>query len=74
MDQNVWILKLDLHFFSIRNEIRRQIAAVELHSFNNLQIGVERLGFLDRDDTGIANRIHRLRQHVTNFSVTIGRD
>src|SRR5205807_110394 len=40
----------------------------------DVDFGVERLVFLDRDDAFIADLLHRLRDHLANSGIAVGRD
>ena len=52
----------------------REIAAVELHAFDDFEFGLGGLGFLDRDDALIADLLHRLGEEAADLGVAIGRD
>src|SRR3546814_4612231 len=41
VDQDIRILKLDRHLFRVGDEIRRQIAAIELHAFDDIKLRSE---------------------------------
>ena len=68
VDQDDRILQHDLHPFGIGHEIRRQIAAVELHALDDLERGVHALGFLDGDDAVLADLVHRLGDDPCRWS------
>src|SRR5690606_9514249 len=36
--QDAGIVELDLHFFLVRDEVGREVTAVELHALNNIQL------------------------------------
>ncbi|MCY1296946.1 hypothetical protein D9M70_463630 [compost metagenome] len=72
MDQDIGIVEFGPHLVGIRHEIRAEIAAVELHAFDDFEFGLRRLGFLDGDDTFIADLLHRLRQVAPDFLVAVG--
>src|SRR5262249_9356765 len=55
VDQDVRVFELGDHLLGVRHEVRRDIAAVELHAFDNVELGLEALRLLDRDDPLIAN-------------------
>ena len=42
--------------------------------FDDVELGVEALGFLDRDHALIADLLHRLGDHVADFLLAIGGD
>src|SRR5213079_1199443 len=58
----------------IGDEVRREVAAVELHAVYRLQRGLEALGFLDRDHAVLTDLVHRVGDLVADFSVAVGRN
>ena len=52
----------------------RKIAAVELHALDDLDLGIERLGFLDGDHAFVADFLHRGGDHLADRRVAVGRD
>ncbi len=74
MDQDERIGELDLHLFRVGDEVRRQIAAVELHAFDDVQLELEALGLLDGDHAFLADLFHRLGDLLADDGVAIGRD
>src|SRR6185437_10274203 len=61
------------HLFSVGDEVGRDVTAIELHALDNLDLGVERLGFLDRDDALVADLLHRLGDHAADGGVAVRR-
>jgi hypothetical protein len=55
-------VQFDLHLLGVGDEVRRQIAAVELHAFDDVQLELETLGLLDGDDAFLADLLHGLRR------------
>jgi hypothetical protein len=74
VDQDVRIVELGGHLFGVGDEIRAHIAAVELHAFDDVELGLDALGFLDRDDAFIADFLHRFGDHAADFDLAIGAD
>gem|GEM_PF-3930239 len=77
MDENVGIFEFDLELLRIRDEIGREIAAVELHALHSLEFGRKALGFLDGDHALVADLLHRLGENAADFLVAVrgdGRD
>ena len=72
VQENVGVLQRDSHLFGIGDEIRRKIPAIELHAFDDVELGLGRLGLLDGDHTLVADLFHRLSDHVANGGVAIG--
>ncbi len=61
------VIHLGDHLVRVGDEVRRQVTAVELHAFYDFKFGFQGLGFFDGDDTFIADLVHGLGDHVTNF-------
>ena len=74
VNEDVRILQLDDHFFGIGDEVRREIAAIELHALDDVEFGFGGLGFLDGDDALGADFLHRLGDHFADRLVAVGRD
>src|SRR5450830_469524 len=74
VDQQIGVIHLDAHLVGIGDEVGRDVATVELHALDHIELGLERLGFLDRDHAFIADLLHRLGQKVTDFAIAVGRD
>ena len=67
MNEDVGVLEFDRHLVCVGDEVRREIAAVELHAFDNVELGFQALGFLYCNNAFIADPLHRLRQHGANL-------
>src|SRR4029450_195699 len=74
VDEDVGIFELDDHLLGIGDEIGREIAAVELHAFDDIQLRLHALGFLDGDHAVLADAVHRLGDHVADRLVAVRRD
>jgi hypothetical protein len=74
VQQHVDVLELGRHLLGIGDEIGRQIAAIELHALDDIDLGLERLVLLDGDDAFIADFLHRLRDHLADRGVAVRRD
>ena len=59
-DQDVGFFQHDFHAVGVVDEVRADVALVELHAFNDVHLGIEALGFLDGDDAFLANLLHRV--------------
>ena len=73
VDQDVGVLKLDHHPFGVGDEIGREIAAIELHALDHLELGLEALALLDRDDAFVADPLHRLGDLGADLGVAVRR-
>ena len=74
VDQDVRVVELDRHLLGVGDEVRRQVAAVELHAFDDVELRGHALGFLDSDDAFLADLFHRLGDHVADFLLAVRRD
>ena len=60
VDEDVGVFHLDPHLVGVGDEVRRDVAAVELHALDDFELGLQRLGLFDRDDALIADLLHRV--------------
>ncbi|MNN21662.1 hypothetical protein D3C81_1349920 [compost metagenome] len=74
MEQDEGLFEGDLHLVGVGDEVGRQVAAVELHAFDDVDGGFSRLGFFDRDDAFVADLGHGQGDQLADFSVAVGRD
>jgi hypothetical protein len=74
VDEDVHILELGHHLLGVGDEVRREIAAVELHALDDVELGLGGLGLLDRDDALVADLLHRLGDHVADRLVAVRGD
>src|SRR5690606_3292769 len=74
VDQDQRVLEDRLHPLRIGDEVRRQVAAVELHAVDRLQRGLEALRLLDRDHAVLADLLHRVGDQVTDLRIVVRRD
>ena len=74
VDEDDRILEHHFHALGIGHEVRREIPAVELHAFDDVERGLERLGFLDGDDAVLADLVHRFRDDLADGRIAVGRD
>src|SRR6185312_4166424 len=74
VDQDVRVVQLDLLALLVVDEVRRQVAAIELHAFDDVQLVLEARAFLDRDHAFLADFLHRGGDDVADVGVGVGRD
>ena len=74
MEQDVGVLQLHAHLLGVGNEVGREIAAVELHPFDDVEFRLEALALLDRDHAFVADTLHGLGELCADLGVAIGRD
>ena len=73
-DEDVGLVELDHHAGRIGDEVRRDVAAVELHALDHLEGRLQALGLLDGDDALLAHLLHRLGEDVADGLVAVGGD
>ena len=66
--------RTDFHAIRIGDEVRREIAAVELHALDDFEDGVEAARFFDGDDAVFADLLHRLGDDVADLVVAVRGD
>src|ERR1700758_2841558 len=74
VDEDVGVLHLDAHLVGVGDEVGRNVAAVELHALDDVELGLEALGLFHRDDAFVADLFHGLRQVVADLLVAVGGD
>ena len=74
VDQDVNVFQHALHPLRVGDEVGREIAAVELHSFDHFQRRLHRLRFLNGDDAVFAHLLHRLGNDAADLLVGVGAD
>src|SRR5207247_11098483 len=71
---DVGVLKNGFHALGIGDEIRREIAAVELHTLDDIELGLKRLRLFHGDDAILADSLHGFGNDATNRLVIVGAD
>src|SRR5690606_2789370 len=74
VQEDVRVIQLRLHALLVVDEVRAEVAAVELHAFHDFQLVLEALAFLDGDDAGMTNLVHGLGDQVADVRVGVGGD
>src|SRR5260370_13052174 len=74
VDQDVGIFHFNAHFVGVGDEVGRDIAAVELHAFDDLDSALSRLGLFNGDDALVADLLHGVGEELADFGVAVGRD
>src|SRR5712675_1181917 len=72
VDKDVGIFHFNAHLVGVGDEVGRDVSAVELHALDDLEFGLERLGFFNRDDTLVADLLHGVGEELADFRVAIG--
>ena len=71
VNEDVRIIEDRFHRFRVGHEVRREIALVELHAFDDVEAGFDRLGFFDRDGAVLADLVHRVGDDLTDRLVPV---
>src|SRR5208283_2842860 len=74
VDQDVRLVHLGDHLLGVRDEVRAHVAAVELHALDDVELGLDALGLLDRDDALVADLLHRLGDHLADLDLAVRAD
>ncbi len=74
MQQDQRILVLDLLAGRLVDEVRRQVAAIELHALDHVEFVRQALAFLDRDDAFLADLLHRFGDDLADLDIRVRRD
>ena len=73
VDQHVGVLEDGLHALGVSDEVRREVALVELHALGEVQLERSGRGLFDRDDAVLADLVERLGDELADRAV-LGRD
>src|ERR1700730_8270188 len=74
IDEDVGIFHFNAHLVGVGDEVGRDVSAVELHAFDDLEFCLDRLGFFNRDDALVADLPHGVGKKLADFRVAIGRN
>ncbi len=74
VDQDVGVLEDRLHRGRVGHEVGAEVAAVELHPLDPLDLGLERLALLDRDHAVLADLLGGLGDHLADLGVEVRGD
>ena len=74
VDQDVRALELRHHLVGVGDEVGREVAAIELHALDDVELGLEALALLDRDDALVADLLHGLGDLGADLDVAVGGD
>src|SRR5271154_5820058 len=74
MDEDADVFHRAFHAFGVGDEVGREVTAVELHAFDDLERRFHGLGFFHGDDAVLADFLHRTGNDVADVLVVIGAD
>ena len=72
--QHERVVQLDNLLFRVVDEVRRQVSAVELHAFHDVQLVGQRLAVFHRDHAFLADLVHGFSDALADGFVAVGRD
>jgi hypothetical protein len=58
VDEDVGLVEVALHVGGVGDEVGREVALVELHALDELDLGLEALALFDGDDAVLADLVH----------------
>ncbi len=74
MDQHQRLFELDDLVVLIGDEVRREVAAIELHAFDHVDGGLRLLAFFDRDHAVLADLHEGIGQHGADGRIVVAGD
>src|SRR6185437_3453412 len=74
VDEDVGVLQNRLHALCIGHEVGRQVAAVELHALDHIQLRLHRARLFNRDHAILADLLHRLGDNRADRRIRVRRD
>src|SRR5581483_9563514 len=74
VQEDVGLLEHRHLLLGVVDEVRREIAAVELHALDELELVLERLAILDGDHAFLADLVHRIGDDLADAWIGIRRD
>ncbi len=74
MDQDQCLLELSLHVLGVGHEVRAEEASVELHAFDDVDVGLEALALFNRDHAVLADLVEGFGHDLADFTVVVRRD
>src|SRR5688500_4619918 len=73
-EQDVRLVELDGLARLLVDEIRREVAAVELHAFDGVELVLEARALFDRDHAFLADLVHRVSDGLADVGIGVRRD
>jgi hypothetical protein len=74
VDQDDGILEDDFHTLRVGHEVGREVPAVELHAFDDVERRLHALGLFDRDHAVLADLVHRVGDDLADRLIVVRRD
>ena len=74
MDKDVRLIHFHFHGLGVRNKVRADVSAIELHALYHVDGGVHTLGFADGDHAVLADLTHGVSDELTDLGIVVGGD
>ena len=74
MNKDVRIGKYRFHAVAVGYKIRRNIAAVELHTFDKIGCRIHRFGFFNGDNAVFSDFLDCVGKNLTDFGIVVCRN
>jgi hypothetical protein len=74
VDEDQRLVELGRQLREVRREVGREVALVEGHALDDLDLGIEAGVLLDRDHALVADLLERVGEHAADFAVVVGGD
>ncbi len=74
VEENESVFEVGDHLFRVGYEVGAEVAAVELHAFDDFEFGFGGLGFFNRDDAFVADLLHGFSNIETDLLFAVGGD
>ena len=74
MQQDDGVFQFGRHFFGICHEIWRQVATIELHTFDDIGFCFQTLVFFDGNHAFVADFLHRIGNLLADFCFAVSGD
>src|SRR5262249_25796165 len=71
VNQQIGVFHLGQHLVGVGDEVRRDIATIELHPLDHIQLGLERLRLLHGDHTLVADLLHGIGDEAANLRIPV---
>jgi hypothetical protein len=73
-DQDVGVFENGFHAGCIGDEVRRQVTAIELHTFDEFEFGLQALAFVDGEPRRLCRLFPSRRPAIADFAIVVGSD
>ncbi len=74
VDEDVGVLESGFHALGVGDEVGREVAAVELHAFDDVELRLHGLRLFDGDDAVLADLVHGFGDDGADLGVGVGGD